>query len=323
MNNFRTWVANHAVISSVLAEIAVLSLMNLIGLLLSGLLKLAGITISYEYVSFFLTEFPAALLSVGALLLVGHQYILKRRTTNFFAGLIPAGYFIVIGIYSAAVMLLNYGYTQLGEAMGVVYSADNLEAYQTALTEISSNPEQLIRVFQNIHIELNPWFEILAFLTTMLLVGITEEFLFRGVIAELLLKKFGGSKKGIWTATLLSGLLFGCAHLINLFAGGGFGVLIQVAVTCFMGMVLTAIYYRTGNIRVVVFVHAFIDFASLIVSGFFSGQAGVISTIASYSPIQLIGTIPYIIVLLVLLRPKKIVTIPDNMKLQISPKKQS
>ncbi len=57
----------------------------------------------------------------------------------------------------------------------------------------------------------------------MMLVGVAEEFLFRGVVAETLLEHFGTSRAGVWKACLLSGVLFGCAHLTNLFTSAPLG----------------------------------------------------------------------------------------------------
>ena len=68
-----------------------------------------------------------------------------------------------------------------------------------------------------------PLWRILSFFANMMLVGVAEEFLFRGVVAETLLEHFGTSRGGIWKACLLSGVLFGCAHLTNLFTSAPLG----------------------------------------------------------------------------------------------------
>ena len=127
--------------------------------------------------------------------------------------------------------------------------------------------------------------------------------MFRGVHSELLLRRYGATKEGVWKATIISGVLFGLAHLSNLFGAAPVGVLVQCVVAAGMGMVFAAIYYRTGNIWVTVVLHAFIDAGALITSGLYEGT--IVDTISGYQPIQLIGIVPYMIVLFVLLRKKK------------------
>lgn len=159
---------------------------------------------------------------------------------------------------------------------------------------------------------LQPWYFILSFLLCMVCVGITEELVFRGVIAEILFHKFGANKAGIWKAVLLSGIFFGVMHLSNIFYASPIGVIVQVIGACISGMLFTAIYYRSGNIWVTIIIHAYIDMAALILSGFF-GNGTIESTISDYKFSNLIGCIPYIIVLLFLLRNKKIQEIEKNM----------
>ncbi|MBR4824958.1 MAG: CPBP family intramembrane metalloprotease [Spirochaetaceae bacterium] len=152
---------------------------------------------------------------------------------------------------------------------------------------------------------------IAVFVLCMVFVGASEEIVFRGVITTTLYKKFAGTNSGIWKAVVISGLFFGLVHFINMVSViNSVGVLIQVAVASVMGMVLSALYLRNGTIWVNIVLHAFIDIAAGITS-IYAGQT-VLSTIGGYEAIQLLGIIPYTIVLLVLLRKKKIETIPAN-----------
>jgi membrane protease YdiL (CAAX protease family) len=50
-------------------------------------------------------------------------------------------------------------------------------------------------------------------------VGTIEEFLFRGLILPLMLRKWGSTRKGIYIAVLVSSSIFGVAHLLNFIAG--------------------------------------------------------------------------------------------------------
>ena len=80
-------------------------------------------------------------------------------------------------------------------------------------------------------------------------------------------------------------------------------MLVQCVIAGMMGMAFAAIYFRTGCIWVTVALHAFVDICALITGGLYTGA--IAEVISGYQPIQLIGVVPYAILLLVLLRKKK------------------
>ena len=221
------------------------------------------------YVLLLIQELIAAAVVLGLVRVSGLWDILYRRGIGFGRGLLVGMYFLVISAYSITVFLLVYP----GERT------------------------------------LRPWYLILVFVLCMGVVGVTEELLFRGIIAETLLRHFKASKAGVWKAVILSGILFGAAHSINMLGmpteSAMLGVLVQMAVTSFMGMVFAAIYFRSGCIWVTVFLHGLVDVAAGITSGIYQNAGTVAETIAGYHPIQLAGCIPYLIVILVLLRRSK------------------
>lgn len=171
-------------------------------------------------------------------------------------------------------------------------------------------------------IGVQPIEDILIFVLTMLFIGLTEEFLCRGVIVNLLMEHYGRSAVGVKYSVLISGILFGLFHLSN--AIGGVieftGVLVQVLITSAMGMLFTAIYLRTKNIWVVVLLHAFNDFAALLSSGVFY-QGTLQAVISSYSANNLVVLIPFLVTTCFLLRRSKmneILEITENSKTRAS-----
>lgn len=146
----------------------------------------------------------------------GKAQLLTRRGCGFFNGLL-------VGMYPAALLAYNL--------------------YVKLLFGLAADGTLL------------PLWRILCFFANMMLVGVAEEFLFRGVVAETLLEHFGTSRGGIWKACLLSGVLFGCAHLTNLFTSAPLGVLMQCVFATSLGVLYGAIYFRTGNLWVTVFLH--------------------------------------------------------------------
>lgn len=216
------------------------------------------------YVLLLIQEAVGAALAYGLLWASGLLPVLKNRGAGFGKGLLVGLYLIVISVYSIVFFNLTY------------------EGERT----------------------LQPWYLIAAFVACMACVGIAEEFAFRGVIATLFLKKFGTKRSGVWKAVVVSGVLFGIAHVSNIMEASLTGVLVQAVIASMLGMLLAAVYFRTGCIWVTVFLHALIDVAAGITTGLY-GNETLMDTVSSYSLVNLVSCVPYLIVLLVLLRKKK------------------
>jgi len=94
-----------------------------------------------------------------------------------------------------------------------------------------------------------------------------EEFVFRGFILGAFLLNFPSTKRGILTSVLLSGLIFGLMHIINLWTFEGRtvqGVLNQVyAATC-LGIMYAATYLKTRSILTLGLLHFLSNFFSSI-----------------------------------------------------------
>ncbi|WP_094556424.1 CPBP family intramembrane glutamic endopeptidase [Synechococcus sp. 1G10] len=94
-----------------------------------------------------------------------------------------------------------------------------------------------------------------------LLVGISEEWMFRGIIFKGLTDRFS-----VWKAVWLSSLLFGGVHALNVFVTGELQAgLIQAAAASFSGILFAAIRVRTQSLYPVILTHALWDFAVFMV----------------------------------------------------------
>lgn len=108
------------------------------------------------------------------------------------------------------------------------------------------------------YIGLPPATVLLIILVNTLLVGFSEELMLRGVI----LQAFRHSTE-IWTAVLLTSILFGAMHSLNVFVTGDLkGALIQSAAAFLSGLVFIALRLRTGSLWPPIIVHALWDFAT-------------------------------------------------------------
>ncbi len=160
--------------------------------------------------------------------------------------------------------------------------------------------------------------DILLLVGQMLLVGYTEEILFRGLLQRAMHRHFGEkTRKDVFLAIAATGVVFGLAHLGNI-SKEGVAVLAsvqQAVVNIFSGMYFCAIYFRTGKtLWYVAFLHALYDFIGFVFSGRLSGAGAADVINGSGSPnivtVLVWGTF-YLIALLVVLRRKKVEPLLD------------
>jgi uncharacterized protein len=102
----------------------------------------------------------------------------------------------------------------------------------------------------------------LLFLIIALLVGFVEEAYFRGLMLQALVVD------GVWRAAIISAVLFGLLHFMNIAAGWNPAyVLQQVLYAGALGFMYAALAIRTGVIWPLVLTHAATDFAAFIAVG--------------------------------------------------------
>ena len=91
------------------------------------------------------------------------------------------------------------------------------------------------------------------------LIGLSEEWMFRGVLFQGL-----RSRLALWPAILLTSLLFGAVHVLNVISTGqlcrGRG---QAVAASMSGMLLLALLIRTGSIWVPIAYHALVGLGEI------------------------------------------------------------
>jgi uncharacterized protein len=96
--------------------------------------------------------------------------------------------------------------------------------------------------------------------------GIYEEVAFRGFMLPQLFLKFGGSpenqtRKHVLYAILVSQIVFSLLHIPTLLSTGansGF-IIARLGACLFLGMIMALLYMRSGNLFLIVGIHALID----------------------------------------------------------------
>ena len=258
----------HPVGYCLLTEVVFLAVLMVVPVLLVLLLAMLGVDLTRvdDYFLSAIQELLGALVAVFFLKKTDRLGLLRRRGSGFFNG-------ILVGMFPFAMIC----YTLYGKLLfGMPTDRPLRTGWQIA------------------------WYFI-----GMFTVGVAEEFLFRGVIAETLLEHFGTSRAGVWKACLLSGVLFGAAHLTNLSSSAPFGVLMQCAFSASLGALFAAIYFRTGNLWVTVFLHGAMDIASMLIGGLY-GTTSVAESVSGYDASRLLSVAVYLIPTVFLLRKKKL-----------------
>ena len=256
--------------------IAVIVIGILVGAGFIAVLDGFGYLISYipgirswpEYGVQLLGESVAALYAFGMLYLFGFQSVFKERGEGFLRGFYIAGFMFVTCVMVTVAQIYLQFMTKDG----------NLQSFPN----------------------------IIMFLLTMIFVGFAEEGIFRGVILNLCRNRFSKTRGGIMAAVMLNGLLFGSMHLTNIFSGVSVkSAVVQTITAIILGVLLAAIYVRSGNLWVVIILHAWIDIASLMGGGVF-GKGDLIDGINQLSYMNLISVMVYLIPCIVLRRKSKV-----------------
>ena len=93
-----------------------------------------------------------------------------------------------------------------------------------------------------------------------------EELFFRGMLQRFIAHKFADKKANIFLTVVVTSVLFGLFHLINLASGAGvYGTLLQVVYTFLIGAMLSFMMLSTGDIWLCVLAHAVFDFGGAVV----------------------------------------------------------
>lgn len=94
-----------------------------------------------------------------------------------------------------------------------------------------------------------------------------EEFFFRGILLNNFLAKSTNTYRNYLTAVFLSSFLFGLTHLVNLAVQSWAATLLQMANAFVLGIMLAALYLRTGKLGWPIFYHFILDFTGILLNG--------------------------------------------------------
>lgn len=118
---------------------------------------------------------------------------------------------------------------------------------------------------------------IIIFTASMFMVGAAEEIVFRGLLLNNMVKKWGASKKGVIKAIAISAFIFGLVHLLNVFVAPPITVIVQAINAACAGVLFSVIYLRCENIWAVIVIHMLVDWIALFLQTCFTGATSIIT----------------------------------------------
>ena len=132
----------------------------------------------------------------------------------------------------------------------------------------------------------------------MLSVGFLEEIIFRGFLFKAM------AKENLLPAIIVSSVTFGIGHLVNLFTGGGMGLLsniCQVFYAMSAGFLFVVIFYRGGSLIPCIIAHGLFNSLSCFMN--YAAMTAMIDVIISL--VIIIINVTYTLILLKLLPSDK------------------
>lgn len=107
---------------------------------------------------------------------------------------------------------------------------------------------------------------ILRFAFGGVVVGWTEEFLFRGCLQRTLNVRFSSvTRIRVRQGTIITALVFGGLHAVNMLLGQSLSTTLeQITFAVFFGLVIGSFYDRTGDLAGAAWIHNMVDFANLV-----------------------------------------------------------
>lgn len=107
---------------------------------------------------------------------------------------------------------------------------------------------------------------LLLLVLSVILVGFSEEFFFRGILLPLFLTNFKNKNGFIFLSVLLSSLIFGIVHFLNLLNNPEniLGVTVQVIFAFCIGFLFSGFILKTKSIIIPSLIHAMVNFKGMI-----------------------------------------------------------
>jgi len=137
---------------------------------------------------------------------------------------------------------------------------------------------------------------LLLLLLECMMVGFFEEMAFRGVIFLGILKKNPEDKLWQFLSIVLSSVIFGLVHLVNLLESSPSAVFLQIGYSALIGAMCAVILLKTANIWLCVVIHGLYNFAGAVIPRMGEGRVWDTFTVV-LTVIVSLAVVAYMIIL--------------------------
>lgn len=152
-----------------------------------------------------------------------------------------------------------------------VRSAKNLILVVPALIVALNNIPFLSILEGEAKITGNMWQIFLLFLEC-LAVGFFEEMTFRSFVMMTVMEKRRATRLQIFVSIIITSVIFGLVHLINMFTSSPVAVLLQICYSFLIGAMCAVVLLISGNVWICVLVHGLFNFMGAIVPTYGEGK---------------------------------------------------
>ena len=150
---------------------------------------------------------------------------------------------------------------------------------------------------------------IMLYALSCLGVGFFEEMAFRGCIFTAILQRCKRKPSGIFWAIVLSSLVFGAVHLVNVFAGASLpSVILQMGYSFLIGGMCSIVLIKTANIWYCVILHSVYNFSGGVVPECGGGTIWNTPTVV-LTAVVAVAVASYVIYLLLRIKPQDVSTL--------------
>ena len=176
----------------------------------------------------------------------------------------------LVGSVAIACLLPSFGYKVFNKP-----SAFAVLSVLPCFAAVICNPPLIGLFLGDAEIIYGESYRFLLFAAECLATGIFEELLFRAILFPAILEKRRQTSVRIFLSVIVSSAIFALVHLLNLFAGAGFGsVDMQIGYSFLIGGLCSFVLLKTGNIAFCVLLHATFNFTGTLVERLGTGGWG-------------------------------------------------
>ena len=131
-----------------------------------------------------------------------------------------------------------------------------------------------------------------------LAVGFFEEMTFRSFVMMTVMEKRRATRKQIFVSIIITSVIFGLVHLVNMLTSSPVAVLLQICYSFLIGAMCAVVLLICGNVWICVLIHGLFNFMGAIVPTFGEGKLiwDHVPTMIITAAVGIIVTVFYVIV---------------------------